>query len=102
MHTPIFNRLLHWISSVAELWMAVTLSKLLTRTGNYWFVVLPPISLALTQPAILLTYIYIYMFTLGLCCRRLEFFVDTNEGELAAFCSYALTFPKSFFALIDT
>eukprot|EP01084_Bolivina_argentea_P263765 446566_1 len=36
------------------------------------------------------------------CSYRSKLFVGTNEGELSAFCSYALAFPKSFFALIDT
>jgi nicotinic acid phosphoribosyltransferase len=26
----------------------------------------------------------------------------TNEGELAAFCAYAVAFPKMFLALVDT
>ena len=28
--------------------------------------------------------------------------VETNKGELAAFTSYAIAFPSSFLALVDT
>eukprot|EP00106_Octopus_bimaculoides_P021359 XP_014788801.1 PREDICTED: nicotinate phosphoribosyltransferase-like [Octopus bimaculoides] len=36
-------------------------------------------------------------------CNQLGFFKDqVNEGELAAFCSYAISFPNQFLALIDT
>ncbi len=27
---------------------------------------------------------------------------EVNEGELAAFCAYAVAFPNSFLALVDT
>lgn len=35
-------------------------------------------------------------------CRQQLGFVDTNEGELAAFISYAIAFPRGFLALVDT
>ena len=42
-------------------------------------------------------------FTADVCRVREELdFKDTNEGELAAFISYAQSFPKSFLALVDT
>lgn len=35
-------------------------------------------------------------------CQKELGFTNTNTGELAAFISYAIAFPKSFVALIDT
>lgn len=34
--------------------------------------------------------------------RRLLGFTSTNDGELAAFISYAQAFPKGLLALVDT
>jgi nicotinic acid phosphoribosyltransferase len=31
-----------------------------------------------------------------------DIFGETNQSELAAFTSYALAFPRSFLALVDT
>ncbi len=43
MPTPMFNRLLHWISSVFELWMDVTLSRPLVHTGIIAVLLLVPL-----------------------------------------------------------